>query len=78
MKLKHPLGLAGHLSPTLGKHTEKDDFKPPLLKLHSLPSEHFKVAYQEELTEASEFEEHLLFQGHSSGDGLKSHPVTSA
>lgn len=51
MKLKHLLELVAHFSPILGKHIEKDDFKLPLLKLQSVPSEHFKVAYPEELTE---------------------------
>lgn len=75
-ELKHPLGLAAHLSPLLGKHIKKDDFTLPLLK--SVPSQHLQVAYQEELTEVREFEEHLVSQGHSLDDGLKSHTVTSA
>lgn len=52
MELKHLLELAAHLSPILGKNIKKDEFKVPLLKLQSVPSEHFKVAYQE-LTEVS-------------------------
>lgn len=76
MELKHLLELAAHLSPILGKHIKKDDFKLPLLKLQSAPSEHFKVVYPEELTEVSEFEEHML--SHSLDDGQKCHPVTSA
>lgn len=59
MELKHLLELAAHLSPILGKHIKKDDFKLPLLKLQSVPRENFKVAYPEELTEVSEFKEHM-------------------
>lgn len=77
IELKHLLELAVHLSPILGKHIKKDDIKLPLLKLQSAPSEHFKVAYPEELTEVSELEECVLSQGHSLDDGQKSHPVTS-
>lgn len=77
-ELKHLLELAAHLSSILGKHIKKDDFKLPLLKLQSVPSEHFRVVYPEELTQVSKFEENMLSQGHSLGDGQKSHPVTSA
>lgn len=51
MELKHLLELAAYLSPILGKHIKKDDSKLPLLKLQSVPSEHFKIAHQEDLTE---------------------------